>query len=142
MNKRQFLRISGGGLIAAATLSSLPGCSSDLPPEAIAAWRPPAADMDIRRWAISHALLAPHAHNLQSWLVDLDTPDTIVLRLDLRRLLRETDPWSRQLVISQGTFLELMQMAAHSLLHLDAPHMPGAITTTTTTMQRQRRNGG
>lgn len=113
MNKRQFLRISGGGLIAAATLSSLPGCSSDLPPEAIAAWRPPAADMDIRRWAISHALLAPHAHNLQSWLVDLDTPDTIVLRLDLRRLLPETDPWSRQLVISQGTFLELLQMAAN-----------------------------
>ena len=113
MNKRQFLRISSGGLIAAATLSSLPGCSSDLPPEAIAAWRPPAADMDIRRWAISHALLAPHAHNLQSWLVDLDTPDTIVLRLDLRRLLPETDPWSRQLVISQGTFLELLQMAAN-----------------------------
>ena len=113
MNKRQFLRISGGGLIAAATLSSLPGCSSDLPPEAIAAWHPPAADMDIRRWAISHALLAPHSHNLQSWLVDLDTPDTIVLRLDLRRLLPETDPWSRQLVISQGTFLELMQMAAN-----------------------------
>ena len=113
MNKRQFLRISGGGLIAAATLSSLTGCSSGLPPEAIAAWRPPAADLDIRRWAISHALLAPHAHNLQSWLVDLDTPDTIVLRLDLRRLLPETDPWSRQLVISQGTFLELLQMAAN-----------------------------
>ena len=113
MNKRQFLRISGGGFIAAATLSSLPGCSTDLPPEAIAAWRPPAADMDIRRWAISHALLAPHAHNLQSWLVDLDTPDTIVLRLDLRRLLPETDPWSRQLVISQGTFLELLQIAAN-----------------------------
>jgi hypothetical protein len=69
--------------------------------------------MDIRRWAISHALLAPHAHNLQSWLVDLDTPDTIVLRLDLRRLLPETDPWSRQLVISQGTFLELLQIAAN-----------------------------
>ena len=111
MNKRQFLRISGGGLIAAATLSSLAGCSSDLPPEAIAAWRPPAADMDIRRWAISHALLAPHAHNLQSWLVDLDIPETIVLRLDLRRLLPEIDPWSRQLVISQGTFLDLLQMA-------------------------------
>ncbi len=43
---------------------------------------------------------------------------------------------------SGGPENELMQMAAHSLLHLDAPHMPGAITTTTTTMQRQRRNGG
>lgn len=110
MNKRQFLRIAGGGVIAAATLSSLPGCSSALPPDAIAAWQLPPADMDIRRWALSHALLAPHAHNLQSWLVDLDTPDTIVLRMDQRRLLPETDPWSRQLVISQGTFVELLDM--------------------------------
>ena len=112
MNKRQFLRIAGGGVIAAATLSSLPGCSSALPPEAIAAWQPPANDLDIRRWALSHALLAPHAHNLQSWLVNLEMPDTIVLRMDLQRLLPETDPWSRQLVISQGTFLELLDMAA------------------------------
>jgi hypothetical protein len=28
MNKRQFLRIAGGGVIAAATLSSLSGCST------------------------------------------------------------------------------------------------------------------
>jgi len=99
-------------VIAAATLSSLTGCSSAMPPEAVAAWKSPPPDMDIRRWALSHALLAPHAHNLQSWLVDLDTPDTIVLRMDLRRLLPDTDPWSRQLVISQGTFLELLDMAA------------------------------
>ena len=112
MNKRQFLRITSGGVITAATLGSLAACSSALPPEAIAAWQPPADNLDIRRWALSHALLAPHAHNLQSWLVDLDTPDTLVLRLDLRRLLPETDPWSRQLVISQGTFVELLDMAA------------------------------
>ena len=111
MNKRQFLRITGGGLIAAATLGSLAACSSALPPEAIAAWQPPADNLDIRRWALSHALLAPHAHNLQSWLVDLDKPDTIILRMDLRRLLPQTDPWSRQLVISQGTFVELLDMA-------------------------------
>ena len=112
MDKRQFLRIAGGGVIAAATLSSLSGCSSALPPEAVSAWKPPPEDLEIRRWVLSHALLAPHAHNLQSWLVDLDTPDTIVLRLDTRRLLPETDPWSRQLVISQGTFLELLDLAA------------------------------
>jgi len=112
MNKRQFLRITSGGVITAATLGSLAACSSALPPEAIAAWQPPADNLDIRRWALSHALLAPHAHNLQSWLVDLDTPDTLVLRLDLRRLLPQTDPWSRQLVISQGTFVELLDMAA------------------------------
>jgi hypothetical protein len=68
--------------------------------------------LDIRRWVLSHALLAPHAHNLQSWLVDLDTPDTIMLRMDMTRLLPETDPLSRQLVISQGTFIEVLDLAA------------------------------
>lgn len=112
MNRRQMLCIAGGGFIAAATVTSLTGCDSSLPPEAIAAWTPPADSLDIRRWVLSHALLAPHAHNLQSWLVDLDTPDTIVLRMDMSRLLPETDPLSRQLVISQGTFIEVLDLAA------------------------------
>ena len=112
MNRRQILRIAGGGFIAAATVTTLTACDSSMPPEAIAAWNPPAESLDIRRWALSHALLAPHAHNLQSWLVDLDTPDTIVLRMDTTRLLPETDPLSRQLVISQGTFIEVLDLAA------------------------------
>lgn len=112
MNRRQILRIAGGGFIAVATASTLSACNGDMPPEAIAAWQPPADSLEIRRWAISHALLAPHAHNLQSWLVDLDTPDTIVLRMDMKRLLPETDPLSRQLVISQGTFIEVLDLAA------------------------------
>jgi nitroreductase len=106
------LRIAGGGFIAAATVTALTGCDSSMPAEAIAVWQPPADSPDIRRWVLSHALLAPHAHNLQSWLVDLDTPDTIVLRMDMTRLLPETDPQSRQLVISQGTFIEVLDLAA------------------------------
>lgn len=112
MNRRQMLRIAGGGFIAAATVTSLTGCDGSMPPEAIAAWNPPDHNLDIRRWVLSHALLAPHAHNLQSWLVDFDTPDTIVLRMDMTRLLPETDPFSRQLVISQGTFIEVLDLAA------------------------------
>ena len=112
MNRRHMLRIAGGGFIAAATLTTLTGCDSSMPAEAIAAWQPPADNLDIRRWVLSHALLAPHAHNLQSWLVDLDTEGTIVLRMDMTRLLPETDPLSRQLVISQGTFIEVLDLAA------------------------------
>ena len=112
MNRRQILRISGGGFIAAASVTTLTACDTSMPAEAIAAWQPPADNLDIRRWVLSHALLAPHAHNLQSWLVDLDTTDTIVLRMDMTRLLPETDPLSRQLVISQGTFIELLDLAA------------------------------
>jgi hypothetical protein len=49
---------------------------------------------------------------LQSWLVDLREPDVITLHVDLTRLLPETDPFSRQMILSQGTFLELLDLAA------------------------------
>lgn len=118
MQRRQFIRISGGGVIAAATLGSaaLSGCSSEMPNAAVEAWQPTALaeQTDVRRWLVSHALLAPHSHNLQSWLVDLKVPGEITLYLDQSpgRLLPETDPWSRQMMMSQGTFLELLDLAA------------------------------
>lgn len=111
MNRRDVLRLAGGGFVAAA-LPTLTGCSSALPDAAVAAWQGPGEEADVRRWILAHAILAPHSHNLQSWLVDLREPDTLVLRLDLQRLLPETDPFSRQMVMSQGTFLELLDLAA------------------------------
>jgi hypothetical protein len=96
-----------------AATAGLAGCSSALPPEATAAWNGPAADTaDARRWILSYAILAPHSHNLQSWLVDLRQPNEIWLYCDLTRLLPETDPFSRQILMSQGTFLELLDLAA------------------------------
>ena len=112
MDRRHFLRIAGGGAIAAATATTLAGCSSDLPPEAISAWQGPGNEPDVRRWILAHAILAPHSHNLQSWLVDLSAPDEITLFIDRSRLLPETDPFSRQMMMSQGTFLELLDLAA------------------------------
>lgn len=115
MQRRQFIRVAGGGAIFAAAAGSLGGCSTDFPPEAVASWAGPAADeADVRRWVLSHAILAPHSHNLQSWLVDLDTPAEVTLYLDRSpgRLLPETDPWHRQMMLSQGTFLELLDLAA------------------------------
>lgn len=111
MERRQFIRIAGGGAVLAA-LAPVAGCSSALPPEALAAWQPPAETPDVRHWLLAHAILAPHSHNLQSWLVDLSTPDTVLLRVDRTRLLPETDPFSRQMMMSQGTFLALLEMAA------------------------------
>ncbi len=112
MNRRQILRVAGGGFIAAVTLPSLSGCDTAMPAAAIAAWNPPPESLDLRRWVLSHALLAPHAHNRQSWLVDLSVPDTIVLRMDQSRLLPHTDPMGRQMLISQGTFVEVLALAA------------------------------
>ena len=116
MQRRNFIRLAGGGTVAAATtLSGLTDCSSALPAEAIEAWRGPDAALattDVRRWILGYAILAPHSHNLQSWVADLRTPGEITLRCDLTRLLPETDPFSRQIMMSHGTFLELLDMAA------------------------------
>lgn len=112
MNRRHFVRLAGGGVVLGAS-AGLAGCSSELPAAATAAWRGPAADVtDVRRWILSYAILAPHSHNLQSWLVDLRQPGEITLYCDLTRLLPETDPLSRQIMMSQGTFLELLDIAA------------------------------
>jgi hypothetical protein len=109
MDRRAFIRIAGGGVLLAGGT----GCSSELPTEAVAAWNGPAAEeADVRRWVLSHAILAPHSHNLQSWLVDLRQPGEILLHCDLQRLLPETDPHARQILMSQGTFLELIDIAA------------------------------
>ncbi len=111
MHRRAFVRLVGGGVVAAAA-APLAGCDSGLPPEALAPWQGPGQEPDLRRWILGHAILAPHSHNLQSWLVDLRTPDEILLRCDLKRLLPETDPFSRQIMMSHGTFIELLDLAA------------------------------
>jgi hypothetical protein len=117
MHRRNFIRITGGGVIAAATLSTvgLTGCAQNMPAEAIEAWRGPAPELatsDVRRWLVSYAILAPHSHNLQSWIVDLGTPNEILLRCDLNRLSPQVDPLSRQIMVSHGSFLELLDQAA------------------------------
>ena len=111
MQRRHFIRITGGGVVLAAT-AGLAACDASLPPEALGAWNPPAEGGDVRRWLLAHAILAPHSHNLQSWRVDLSVDNEITLFIDLQRLLPETDPLSRQMMMSQGTFLELLDLAA------------------------------
>lgn len=111
MKVRTFLKVLGGAIIFPATVG-LPGCRSEIPTEATTGWRGPSSETDVRRWILSYALLAPHSHNLQSWIADIRRPGEIVLYCDLSRLLAQTDPYSRQIMMSHGTFLELLDLAA------------------------------
>jgi hypothetical protein len=112
MKRRNWIRLVGGGVVTATALG-LSACSNSMPTEAISDWRgPDVSDGDVRRWILSYALLAPHSHNLQSWIVDLGQPGEIVLYCDPARLLPQTDPFSRQIMMSHGTFLELLDIAA------------------------------
>jgi hypothetical protein len=119
LQRRQFIRLVGGGAVSAIAVAStagLSGCAQGMPKEAIEAWAGPnaalAQDADVRRWLLSYAILAPHSHNLQSWVADLRTPGEITLYCDLKRTLPQTDPLSRQIMMSHGTFLELLDLAA------------------------------
>jgi hypothetical protein len=114
-DRRRFVRLAGGGVVfAAGAASGLAGCAgSALPERASAAWREAATQTDLRRHMLAHALLAPNPHNRQPWLADLgEAPDRITLRLDAERLLPETDPHGRQIVVGCGTFVELAVIAA------------------------------
>jgi len=109
MNRRKFLQIAGStGLIFAA--GGTAGCA---PTDALKPWDPAAmAYPDPVRRALSYAILTPNPHNRQPWIVDLKSDTEAVLTCDLERLLPVTDPYSRQIVIGLGCFVELFSMAA------------------------------
>ena len=113
MDRRNFIRIAGGGVVAGALAAGAPGCgwSGGVPAVALEAWKGPASDAELRRWALSYAILAPNSHNRQPWLVDLAEPQAITLYVDRERMLPMIDPWFRQIVVSQGTFLESLVIA-------------------------------
>jgi hypothetical protein len=115
MQRRNFIRLVGGGTITAATLSttaSLSGCASAaFPDAAVEAWQGPGVETDPRRRALAYAITAPNPHNLQPWLVDLRQPSTIIVKTDPQRVLAETDPYGRQILIGHGAFIELLVMA-------------------------------
>ncbi|HJQ56690.1 MAG TPA: twin-arginine translocation pathway signal protein [Vineibacter sp.] len=112
MVRRNFIRVLGGGLIVAAGGALAAPHLDAMPAAAVEGWKgPKPEERDPRRRAIAWAMLAPNPHNMQPWLVDLKRPDEITLHVDRARLLPETDPFGRQIIVGQGTFLELLVLA-------------------------------
>jgi hypothetical protein len=113
-SRRSFIRLAGGGIVMAGASASLQGCasSSSYPAIAVQAWQPVDQKLEIRRWMLAHALLAPNPHNRQPWIADLKSEGEITLICDGERLLPETDPFGRQILVGCGAFIELAVMAA------------------------------
>jgi hypothetical protein len=108
-SRRQFISLVGGGVVLAACSTTNAGI---YPEKSVEAWRPIAPDIEIRQWILAHALLAPNPHNRQPWIADLRRENEITLTCDGDRLLPETDPFGRQILIGCGAFLELAFIAA------------------------------
>ena len=112
MNRRKFLAVAGGGVILAAG-ARVGMIAARTPDRALIPWQEAGSGYtEPRKRALSYAILAPNPHNRQPWLVDLSRPDQVVLTVDLDRLLPHTDPFSRQITIGLGCFLEVLRMAA------------------------------
>lgn len=111
LSRRKAIAVLGGGTILAAT-AGVGYAVTRTPHHALKPWDTAGQETDMRRKALSYALLAPNPHNRQPWIVDLGTEDTVTLYVDTNRLLPETDPFSRQITIGLGCFLEVMRMAA------------------------------
>jgi len=112
-SRRRFIHTMAGGMILAATGPSLVGCKSpaQAPESATEAWRVTESDDSLIRWGLSYAILAPNPHNMQPWLVDLSIPGEMLVFLDPTRLLPETDPFGRQIMIGTGAMLGLFELA-------------------------------
>lgn len=111
-SRRKFLKIIGGGTVVAATASAATFLSTRTPHRALAPWQSAGQYEDIRKRALSYAILAPNPHNRQPWLVDLAQQDTVKLMVDTDKMLPHTDPLNRQICIGLGCFLEVLRMAA------------------------------
>jgi len=113
MNRRNFLRIAGGGVVLAAAGTGA-WIANSSPTKALAPWSAAGGSQyaDPRLKALSYAILAPNPHNRQPWIVDLAGEDQVTLFFDTEKQLPHTDPFDRQLTIGLGCFLELMVMAA------------------------------
>jgi len=112
MTRRSFIRIVGSSAVIMAAGAGTFALTRE-PTRALEPWQTAGTlETEPRRKAVSYAILAPNPHNRQPWMVELVGDDELVLYCDPERVLPATDPFSRQITIGLGCFLELLRMAA------------------------------
>jgi hypothetical protein len=117
-SRRNFLKKTGKVLlVVGASAYALRTCDT-IPDSAAEAWNgpenPEEEPEDIRRWALSYAILSPSPSNMQPWKVDLRIADDLIrLYIDEERLLPESDPYARETGMAMGGFIESLAIAAN-----------------------------
>ena len=116
MNRRDFLKITGGGVILSAlSISGFVGTRT--PQKALAPWDKAGNYSDFRLRALSYAILSPNPHNRQPWEIELIGTNKIKIYRNKNKGLPETDPFNRQLTIGMGCFIETLDIASREFGH-------------------------
>lgn len=65
----------------------------------------------------AYGLLAANGHNMQPWIIKLDRndPNVFYLYADADRISPMADPDARQMMVTQGTFLEYVSVAGRAI---------------------------
>lgn len=111
LSRRKTLALIGGGVVLAAG-GTVGHIATRSPERAYAPWQAAGGYTEVRRHALSYAILAPNPHNRQPWTAELVGEDRIRIFRDKAKNLPHTDPFDRQLTIGMGCFLELLSLAA------------------------------
>jgi hypothetical protein len=115
MNRRNFLKFSGEGILLLGGMSMINACSGvkreDLPRsngEKTSLKGLEKDEMEI----LYLASLAPSGHNTQPWAVKIVEPKHWVIGSDMKRWLTAVDPNNRELLLGIGAFIENLALAA------------------------------
>jgi hypothetical protein len=115
MNRKKFIGIAGGTVIAASTASYLLSDKSNLTRADI---KP--ADDNIKtlkpdeKEILFLASLAPSGHNTQPWFVQYLEPYHWIIGNDKSKWLPAVDPTQRETILSIGAFIQNLEYAAGS----------------------------
>ncbi|RYX83859.1 nitroreductase [bacterium] len=116
MNRRKFIGISGGALLAGGTTSYWLSDRNNLSREDIQAEDDHSSSLQAdEREILFLASLAPSGHNTQPWFVRSLEPYHWIIGNDRSRWLPAVAPTQRETMLSIGAFLQNLEYAASSL---------------------------
>jgi hypothetical protein len=115
LSRRTFIKNTLAAGVALGSAAMMNGCADvtrkDFP--AFQETTIPIANLDNTALTILyHASLAPSGHNSQPWRVRIENPDNWIIQADAARRLPCVDPQNREMMLSLGTFIENLSLAA------------------------------
>lgn len=116
MNRRKFIAITGGAILAGGTTTYLLSDTHNL----VRADLKPVDDKSEilkpdEKEILFLASLAPSGHNTQPWFVQYLEPYHWIISNDKSKWLPAVDPAQRETILSVGTFIQNLEYAAGSL---------------------------